>query len=86
MSTIVIVGGGLASARLVKAYREHGVELELETRVVRLHVGSFEEGKAIAFYLDGGRIAGALLTGQDEETEARLKELIRAREPLSAYR
>jgi NADPH-dependent 2,4-dienoyl-CoA reductase/sulfur reductase-like enzyme len=40
--------------------------------------GTLEDGKAIAFYLDGGRLTGCLLVGQDEETENRLKELIRA--------
>jgi NTE family protein len=40
--------------------------------------GALEDGKAIAFYLDGGRLVGCLLVGQDEETEKRLKELIAA--------
>jgi NADPH-dependent 2,4-dienoyl-CoA reductase/sulfur reductase-like enzyme len=40
--------------------------------------GTLEDGKAIAFYLDGGRLTGCLVVGQDEETEDRLKELIRA--------
>jgi NTE family protein len=40
--------------------------------------GALEDRKAIGFYLDGGRLTGCLLVGQDEETENRLKELIRA--------
>jgi 3-phenylpropionate/trans-cinnamate dioxygenase ferredoxin reductase subunit len=40
--------------------------------------GALEDGKAIAFYLDGDRLAACLLTGQDEETEDRLKDLLRA--------
>jgi NTE family protein len=40
--------------------------------------GALEDGKAIGFYLDGDRLVGCLLVGQDEETETRLKELIAA--------
>jgi NADPH-dependent 2,4-dienoyl-CoA reductase/sulfur reductase-like enzyme len=40
--------------------------------------GSLEDGNAIGFYLDGPRLVACLLVGQDEETEARLKELIAA--------
>jgi 3-phenylpropionate/trans-cinnamate dioxygenase ferredoxin reductase subunit len=40
--------------------------------------GALEDGKAISFYLDGDRLTACLLTGQDEETENRLKELLRA--------
>jgi NADPH-dependent 2,4-dienoyl-CoA reductase/sulfur reductase-like enzyme len=40
--------------------------------------GTLEDGKAIGFYLDGGRLTGCLVVGQDEDTEDRLKELIRA--------
>jgi NTE family protein len=40
--------------------------------------GALEDGNAIAFYLDGDRLAGCLLLGQDEETENGLKELLRA--------
>jgi NADPH-dependent 2,4-dienoyl-CoA reductase/sulfur reductase-like enzyme len=40
--------------------------------------GALEDGKAIGFYLDGDRLAACLLTGQDEETENQLKELLRA--------
>jgi NADPH-dependent 2,4-dienoyl-CoA reductase/sulfur reductase-like enzyme len=45
-----------------------------DDRVAR---GSFEEGDAIVFYLERGRLAAAALTGQDEETEETLKLLIR---------
>lgn len=41
--------------------------------------GALEDGDAIAFYLDGERLVACLLTGQSEETEAELKELIGAR-------
>ena len=44
-----------------------------DDRVVR---GSFEDGDAVAFYLEGGRLVGALLTGQDDATEETLKQLI----------
>jgi NADPH-dependent 2,4-dienoyl-CoA reductase/sulfur reductase-like enzyme len=40
--------------------------------------GALEDEKAIAFYLDGDRLAGCLVVGQDDETENRLKELLRA--------
>jgi NADPH-dependent 2,4-dienoyl-CoA reductase/sulfur reductase-like enzyme len=45
----------------------------------RLTHGSFLEGKAITFYFDDGRLVGTLHTGQDEDTEERLKDLIRER-------
>ena len=45
----------------------------------RLTHGSFLEGKAITFYFDGGALVGTLQTGQDEDTEQRLKELISTR-------
>ncbi len=48
--------------------------------------GSFEAGKAVVLYLDGGRITAALTMGQEDETHERLKELIRAQAPFSAYR
>jgi 3-phenylpropionate/trans-cinnamate dioxygenase ferredoxin reductase subunit len=38
--------------------------------------GSLDDGKAIAFYLGNGRLVGALIVGQDDETEAQLKDLI----------
>jgi NADPH-dependent 2,4-dienoyl-CoA reductase/sulfur reductase-like enzyme len=44
-----------------------------DDRILR---GSFEEGNAIAFYFDQGRLVGTLLTGQDEMTEETLKRLI----------
>jgi NADPH-dependent 2,4-dienoyl-CoA reductase/sulfur reductase-like enzyme len=43
--------------------------------------GSIAEGQALGLYLEQGRIAGAVLTGQDEETEEWLKERIRDRAP-----
>jgi NADPH-dependent 2,4-dienoyl-CoA reductase/sulfur reductase-like enzyme len=42
-------------------------------------VGSFVDGKAITFFFEGEGLVGTLHTGQDEETEERLKGLIRAR-------
>jgi len=44
-----------------------------DERVAR---GSFAAGDAIVFYLERGRLAGTLHTGQDEVTEEALKELI----------
>lgn len=41
--------------------------------------GTLEEGKAIGFYVRDGRLAATLVVGQDDETQDRLKELIRAR-------
>jgi NADPH-dependent 2,4-dienoyl-CoA reductase/sulfur reductase-like enzyme len=46
--------------------------------------GSIAEGQALGLYLEQGRIAGAVLTGQDEETEEWLKEKIRDRAPVEA--
>ena len=43
----------------------------------RVLEGSFADGEAIVYYLGGGRLVGTLHTGQSEETEDRLKELIR---------
>jgi NADPH-dependent 2,4-dienoyl-CoA reductase/sulfur reductase-like enzyme len=43
--------------------------------------GSLADGKVLGLYLEDGRIAGAVLSGQDEATEERLKELIRERAP-----
>ena len=40
--------------------------------------GRLEDGAAIGFYLAGDRLVATLATGQDEDTENRLKELIRA--------
>jgi NADPH-dependent 2,4-dienoyl-CoA reductase/sulfur reductase-like enzyme len=45
----------------------------------RLTRGSFADGTAIAFYLDKERLVGTLHTGQDEETEETLKQLIASR-------
>jgi 3-phenylpropionate/trans-cinnamate dioxygenase ferredoxin reductase subunit len=47
--------------------------------------GSLAEGRALGLYLEDGRVAGAVLTGQDEETEAELKRLIRERAPEEAW-
>jgi NADPH-dependent 2,4-dienoyl-CoA reductase/sulfur reductase-like enzyme len=47
-----------------------------DDRVTR---GSFADGNAIAFYLEGQRLVGTLHTGQDDETEETLKHLIRTR-------
>jgi 3-phenylpropionate/trans-cinnamate dioxygenase ferredoxin reductase subunit len=46
--------------------------------------GSFADGKAVAFYRDGDRFVGAVLTGQDDETEQQLKDAIAARGPVPA--
>jgi NADPH-dependent 2,4-dienoyl-CoA reductase/sulfur reductase-like enzyme len=45
-----------------------------DDRVIR---GAFEEGDAIVFYLDRGRLVATTHTGQDEDTEETLKRLIR---------
>jgi len=45
-----------------------------DDRVAR---GSFADGRAIVFYLEGGRLVGTLHTGQDEQTEEALERLIR---------
>jgi 3-phenylpropionate/trans-cinnamate dioxygenase ferredoxin reductase component len=44
--------------------------------------GSLEERDAIVFYLLEGRLVGALIVGQDEETENRLKELLARQAPI----
>jgi 3-phenylpropionate/trans-cinnamate dioxygenase ferredoxin reductase subunit len=49
----------------------------------RIARGSFEDGEAIVFYLESGRLVGALLTGQDEQTEHLLQQLIRERAAAS---
>src|SRR5205823_8507273 len=54
-----------------------------DDRVAR---GSFADGDAIVFYLASGRLVGTLLAGQDEETESKLKELIRDRAVASDLR
>jgi NADPH-dependent 2,4-dienoyl-CoA reductase/sulfur reductase-like enzyme len=43
----------------------------------RLTRGSFVDGNALVFYLDNERLVGTLHTGQDDETEETLKQLIR---------
>ena len=45
----------------------------------RTFEGSLAEGKVLGLYFEGEGLAGAVLTGQDEETEERLKSVIRAR-------
>jgi NTE family protein len=40
--------------------------------------GALEDGKAIGFYVREGRLAATLVVGQDDETQERLKQLIRA--------
>jgi NADPH-dependent 2,4-dienoyl-CoA reductase/sulfur reductase-like enzyme len=44
--------------------------------------GSLEERDATVFYLLEGRLVGALVVGQDEETENRLKELLARQAPI----
>jgi NTE family protein len=39
--------------------------------------GTLEEGKAIGFYVRDGQLVATLVVGQDDETQDRLKELIR---------
>jgi 3-phenylpropionate/trans-cinnamate dioxygenase ferredoxin reductase subunit len=41
--------------------------------------GTLEEGKAIGFFVREGRLAATLVTGQDDDTQDHLKQLIRAR-------
>jgi 3-phenylpropionate/trans-cinnamate dioxygenase ferredoxin reductase subunit len=45
--------------------------------------GSLADGKLLALYLGGGRLVGALVHGQPEETENRLKELLRTQPEVS---
>jgi NADPH-dependent 2,4-dienoyl-CoA reductase/sulfur reductase-like enzyme len=45
----------------------------------RIARGSFEDGDAIVFYLERGRLVGTLHTGQGEKAEAELKRLIGTR-------
>jgi 3-phenylpropionate/trans-cinnamate dioxygenase ferredoxin reductase component len=44
--------------------------------------GSLEGRDAIVFYVLDGRLVGALIVGQDEETENRLKELLARQAPI----
>jgi hypothetical protein len=46
--------------------------------------GSLEAGDAIVFYLLDGRLVAALVVGQDEATETRLKELLAVQAPIDA--
>jgi NTE family protein len=50
----------------------------------RTFEGSLADGKVLGLYLEQGRIGGAVLSGQDEETEERLKQLIRGRAAAEA--
>lgn len=52
---------------------------DCEEIVVR---GSLEAGDAIVFYLLEGRLVAALVVGQDEATETRLKELLAVQAPI----
>jgi NADPH-dependent 2,4-dienoyl-CoA reductase/sulfur reductase-like enzyme len=52
---------------------------DVEGIVVR---GSLADRDAIVFYLYEGRLVGAMVVGQDEETEARLKELLARQAPI----
>jgi len=45
----------------------------------RTFEGSLAEGKVLGLYFEGEGLAGAVLSGQDEETEERLKAVIRER-------
>jgi NADPH-dependent 2,4-dienoyl-CoA reductase/sulfur reductase-like enzyme len=50
----------------------------------RTFEGSLADGRLLGLYLERGRIAGAVLSGQDEETEERLKRAIRDRASAQA--
>ena len=50
----------------------------------RTFEGSLVEEKLLGLYLEQGRVAGAVLSGQDAETEERLKQLIREGAPAEA--
>jgi NADPH-dependent 2,4-dienoyl-CoA reductase/sulfur reductase-like enzyme len=49
----------------------------------RLHDGIGEDGRALGLYAEDGRLVGAFVIGQDQETENRLKEQIRRRVPIA---
>jgi hypothetical protein len=51
----------------------------------RVTTGSLAEGKLLILYLDEGRIAGAVVVGQDDETIEELKRLIRERAAEDAF-
>ena len=53
-----------------------------DDRVAR---GSFEDGDAVVLYLERGRLVGTLHTGQSEETEAELKQLIGTRVSAESF-
>ena len=55
-------------------FRVFGDSTLADDYVVR---GSVADGKLLALYLGNGRLVGALVLGQSEETENRLKELLR---------
>ena len=46
--------------------------------------GSLADGEVLGLYLEGGRIVGAVLSGQDDATEERLTRFIRDRAPAEA--
>jgi NADPH-dependent 2,4-dienoyl-CoA reductase/sulfur reductase-like enzyme len=46
--------------------------------------GSLADGNVLGLYLEQGRVVGAVLSGQDEQTEERLKQAIRDRAPARA--
>jgi NADPH-dependent 2,4-dienoyl-CoA reductase/sulfur reductase-like enzyme len=52
-----------------------------DDRVAR---GSFADGDAVVCYFERGRLVGTLHTGQSEETEAELKQLIASGAPLES--
>ena len=50
----------------------------------RTFEGSLADGRVLGLYLERGRVTGAVLSGQDEETEERLMAAIRDRAPAQA--
>jgi 3-phenylpropionate/trans-cinnamate dioxygenase ferredoxin reductase subunit len=66
-----------------------GVSLRVFGTVTRDHrrtyTGSLAEGKLLILYLDGDRISGAVVVGQDDETVDELQRLIRERAPEAAF-
>jgi len=57
----------------IKVLGDHAGSDELVTR------GSLREGDLLGLYLDADRLVAALLVGQSDETETRLKGLIEQR-------